>query len=168
MTPLHASTQPQQHVGPPHANNLQESKHAHLNSTINFLNLGHHHLPSAPPNSLASHVSSPFVSPHQSQTSDIPAPQPQRQNPSNPAPDSTFSTKLPWLPPVSTDLRWIWVGQDGPFITNGEFREQRQTSFDSETQSDSLTVLKIFNLDSINETRPEVMPGATWRHGQIS
>ena len=76
MNPPHASTQPQQHVGPPHANNLQESKHAHLNSTINFLNLGHHHLPSAPPNSLAFHVSSPSVSPHQSQTSDILAPNP--------------------------------------------------------------------------------------------
>ena len=56
MTPPHASTQPQQHVGPPHANNLQESEHAHLNSAINFLNLGHHHLPPAPPNSPASRL----------------------------------------------------------------------------------------------------------------
>ena len=70
------------------------------------------------------------------------------------------------MPPVSTDLRWIWVGQDGPFITNGEFREQRQTSSDSKTKSDSLTAT-LFNLDSINETRLEVMQGATWSHGQI-
>ena len=70
----------------------------------------------------------------------------------------------PWVPPASTGLRWTWIGQDGPFLTTGDFRETNHDS--SETESESFTTT-LFNLDSLNESRPEVMQGTRWTNGQI-
>ena len=36
----------------------------------------------------------------------------------------------------------------------------------SETESDSVTE-RLYNLDKLNEDRPEVLVGAAWRRGQI-
>ena len=36
----------------------------------------------------------------------------------------------------------------------------------SEAESDSVTE-RLYNLDKLNEDRPEVLVGATWRRGQI-
>ena len=51
-----------------------------------------------------------------------------------------------------------------PVLTTGDFRETNLDS--SETESESLTAT-LFNLDSLNESRPEVMQGTRWTNGQI-
>ena len=58
------------------------------------------------------------------------------------------------------DLDWLgW-----PFSDNGDLRDTNQDS--SEIESESLTAT-LFNLDSLNESRPEAMQGTRWTHGQI-
>ena len=52
----------------------------------------------------------------------------------------------------------------GPFITNGILREPPLPHSDSE--SDFITAV-MFNLDALNEVRPEVMPNSTCDRGQI-
>lgn len=58
----------------------------------------------------------------------------------------------------------MWVNGDGPFMTNWEFRKVTESS--SATESDSETVV-MFNLDSLNEDRPEWLRGSAWTRGQI-
>ena len=48
-------------------------------------------------------------------------------------------------------IRWTWVNEAGPFMTNGELREISESS--SATVSESETVV-MFNLDRLNENRP--------------
>ena len=55
-------------------------------------------------------------------------------------------------------------GGEGPFITKGELRGSNMDS--SEVESDSVTE-RLYNLDKLNEDRPEVLVGAAWRRGQI-
>ena len=52
----------------------------------------------------------------------------------------------------------------GPFTTNGILREPPLPHSDSE--SDFITAV-MFNLDALNEVRPDVMPNSTWDRGQI-
>lgn len=70
--------------------------------------------------------------------------------------------QLPWLPPKSSTLRWTWVDGDGPFITMRELRDTHTASFETESSSATITM---FNLDSLNAERLEVMRGATWGTG---
>lgn len=78
--------------------------------------------------------------------------------------DSIFSMRPLWLPLKSSALRWTWVEGAGPFITNGEMRDNHPTS--SETESSSAT-RTMFNLNKLNNYRPEVVRGDAWSRGQI-
>ena len=69
-----------------------------------------------------------------------------------------------WLPPKSSALRWTWVKGAGPFITNEEMRDNHPTS--SKTKS-NLATGTMFNLNKLNDDRPEVVWGAAWSYGQI-
>ncbi|KAL0015318.1 hypothetical protein SO802_002387 [Lithocarpus litseifolius] len=61
-------------------------------------------------------------------------------------------------------LRWTWLDGVGPFVTNGNFRDNHHSS--SEIDSDSLTVT-MFNLNHLNMDRPEVRGVSLWERGQI-
>ena len=129
-----------------------EQVHASLNSAIHSLNLGNN---TNPHTDEALHHNAPnLTSTHQASNT---------VNPTENV-ESSFTMRPPWQPPASTDLRWTWVGGEGPFITNGEVREATHDS--SETESESLTE-RYFNLDKLNEERPEVRTGEAWRRGQI-
>nr|POE81150.1 hypothetical protein CFP56_75245 [Quercus suber] len=64
----------------------------------------------------------------------------------------------------NSTMQWMWVNGDGPFMTNGEFREVTESS--SATKNDFETVV-MFNLDRLNEDRPEWLRGFAWDRGQI-
>ena len=144
-------------VSPQNTNTQAEHVHASLNLAIHSLNLGNNTTPHISFNS----PHTPFNSPNSNLT-----PNHQTSNTFNPTEnvETSFTIRPPWQPPVSTDLRWTWVGGEGPFITNGEVREATHNS--SETKSESLTE-RYFNLDKLNEERPKVRTGEAWRHGQI-
>ena len=59
-------------------------------------------------------------------------------------------------------MQWMWVNGAGPFMNNGEFREVTESS--SATESDFETVV-MFNLDRLNEDRPEWLCGFAWERG---
>ena len=61
-------------------------------------------------------------------------------------------------------IRWTWVNEAGPFMINGELREISEAS--SATVSESDTVV-MFNLDRLNENRPDWLCGDAWERGQI-
>nr|POE55683.1 hypothetical protein CFP56_59234 [Quercus suber] len=69
------------------------------------------------------------------------------------------------LVPLKLGLKWTWLANAGPFITNGEVKESQALS--SDTESDSVTVT-MFNLDKLNDVRLEVKQGSTWEKGHIS
>lgn len=69
-----------------------------------------------------------------------------------------------WVPPKCSTLKWTWVDGAGLFITTGEMRDNHPSS--SGTESSSATVT-MFNLDKLNEDRPEVLQVPAWSHGQI-
>ena len=149
-TPPNESVQHHTIAPPPHATHTLATMHANLTSAINSLNLDHGTLP---PN--------PSFSPEA-----IP---PRHANPLSPprpnhASTSSFSLRPPWVPHASTSLKWTWIGQDGPFLATEDLRDTNQDS--SEIESESLTAT-LFNLDSLNESRPEAMQGTRWIHGQI-
>ena len=135
-----------------------ENAHASLNSAILSLNLGtdvNHLTP----------LNSPFIEGCSQNALQSSQPQHTRNPISlNEQTDSTFSLRPPGQLPVSSDLRWTWVGGEGPFITKGELRGSNMDS--SEVESDSVTE-RLYNLDKLNEDRPEVLVGAAWRRGQI-
>lgn len=101
---------------------------------------------------MSSSSQTPNITPNHNLHSD--AAQPLSNPPWTNEPGSTFYIRPPWLPLISTALKWTWVDRAGPFIITGEIREMRQAT--SETESDSATVT-MFNLDSLNSTRPEAM-----------
>lgn len=70
----------------------------------------------------------------------------------------------PWFPSKSTGLKWMWLDGYGPFITNGRFQEVQGTT--SKEDNESVTT-QLFNLESVNEQRPENMQGVTWNVGCI-
>ena len=142
---------------PPHANHPPTMMHANLHFAINSLNLDHDSIPPNPPDSPVSPLNAhEALSPRHAHPFSPPRP--------NPASTSSFSVRPPWVPPTSSGLRWTWIGQDGLLLTIGDFRETNHDS--SETESESLTAT-LFNLDSLNVSRPEVMQGTRWTNGQI-
>ena len=142
-TPLHSNNANDPPNSPQHTINHTENAHASLISTILSLNLGTNVNHLTPHNS----PSTKGCSQNALQSS-----QPQHtRNPIslNEQTDSTFSLRPPWQLPVSSDLRWTWVGGEGPFITNGEIRGLNMDS--SETESDSVTE-RLYNLDKLMKT----------------
>lgn len=129
-----------------------EQVHASLNSAIHSLNLSNN---TNPQTEEVLHHSAPNLTSTQQEPITV--------NPIENV-ESSFVMRPPWQPLVSSDLRWTWVGGEGPCITNGEVREATHNS--SETESESLTE-RYFNLDKLNEERPEVRTGKACRHGQI-
>lgn len=72
--------------------------------------------------------------------------------------------RAPWDPPKDSSLKWTWLANFGPFITNGEVRDSQTLS--SDTESDSVTVT-MFNLNKLNDVKPEIIQGSTWEKGHI-
>nr|POF26510.1 hypothetical protein CFP56_40117 [Quercus suber] len=68
-----------------------------------------------------------------------------------------------WLPPNDSNLKWTWIEGSGPFITNGQSCHSQFEA--SDTKSDTTTVM--FNLDKLNEDRPEVRQDQRWAKGCI-
>lgn len=66
--------------------------------------------------------------------------------------------RAPWDPPRDSSLKWTWLANFGPFITNGEVRDSQTLS--SDTESDSVTVT-MFNLNKLNDVKPEIIQGST-------
>ena len=118
------------------APNHTKTKHASLHSAINSLHLNSQ-IPIDPLNSPASETE------HDHHL-------------------GTFSTRPSWLPPSDSKLKWVWVNDRGPYLTNGELQNSQTGVSDSE--SDSVTVT-MFNLDRLNEARLEVRNVSTWERG---
>nr|POE69558.1 hypothetical protein CFP56_49333 [Quercus suber] len=135
----------------------QDNEHATLNSAIFSLSLNRGPVPPTPANSPAS-------SPDDTQSPSnhtIHAIPPLNQNaPSNIPTDSPPDQETQ----NNSTMQWMWVNGDGPFMTNGEFREVTESS--SATKNDFETVV-MFNLDRLNEDRPEWLRGFAWERGQI-
>lgn len=83
---------------------------------------------------------------------------------SNPNPNSNINMHATQEIQTNNSLHEMWVNGLGPFMTNGELREASRSS--STTESDSKTVV-MFNLDRLNDNRPEWVRGAAWERGQI-
>ena len=147
ITPPNESVQHHTIALPPHATHTPATMHANLHFAINSLNLDHDTLPPNLPFSLEA------IPPRHAHPFSLPRP--------NHASTSSFSLRPPWVLHTSTGLKWTWIGQDGP---KWDLRDTNQDS--SETESESLTET-LFNLDSLNESRPEAMQGTRWMHGQI-
>ena len=130
----------------------QDNEHATLNSAILSLSLNRGSVPPTPANSPASSPADTH-SPANHITHAIP--------PLNQNPPSNIPTDL--SPDQETQnnstMQWMWVNGVGPFMTNGEFREVTESS--SATESDFETVI-MFNLDRLNEDRPEWLCGFAW------
>lgn len=118
------------------APNHVEIEHASLHLAINSLHLNFQ-IPIVPTNSLASKT----------------------EHDHHPG---MFSTRPSWLPSSDSELKWAWVNDRGPYLTNGELRNSQTRASDSE--SDFVTVT-MFNLDRLNEARPEVRNVSTWERG---
>ena len=58
----------------------------------------------------------------------------------------------------------MWVNGFGPFMTNGELKEPTGSSLPIESDSDMVV---LFNLDQLNDNRPEWLRGNAWERGQI-
>ena len=77
-----------------HATTHFDTEHATLNSTTNSLHLGNQNVPPPPLNSLVSPSGHDFNF-------------------------GTFTMRPPWDPSRDSGLRWTWLDNFGPFITNG-------------------------------------------------
>ena len=75
-------------------------------------------------------------------------------------PSKTFFMRPSWFSPKAMGLKWTWVEDSRPFITNSEVRESNLAT--SDTESD-LVIVTMFNLDKLNDIKPEV----TWNRGMI-
>lgn len=123
----------------------QDNEHATLSSGVFSLSLNRGSVPSTPANSTA-------LSPANTQS---PANHiTHATNPLNHNPPSNIPTELPPNQETQNNriMQWLWVNGDGPFMTNGDIREVTESS--SVTESDSEIVV-MFNLDRLNEDRPE-------------
>ena len=143
--------------------NHQDNVQASLNSTINSLNLGNGPNPNTPSNSP---ISSPgYQNPVEVIQNQSPRVANQHHNPNtnHPARD-TFTLCPSWFPSKSSALKWSWIGGEGPFLTTGTLKDNQ--GWESETDSDSSTAT-LFNLDSLNRERPEVLLANQWNRGQI-
>ena len=74
-----------------------------------------------------------------------------------------ISNKPSWQPPTESNLQWTSIEGNGPFITNGQSSNPHYV--DSESDSDTTAIM--FNLDKLNETRPEVLQRQGWDKGCI-
>lgn len=166
-TPFPPNTENDPPNSPQHTITQTENLHEILNSAIHSLTLGTNVTSLTPfnsPTSSADHQVQSFDGLNQTGHHLSPTQHIHNTSITNEETNSPFSMRPSWHPPVSSDLRWTWVGSDGPFITNGELRETNLDS--SETESESVTE-RLFNLDTLNEDIPEVLVGAALRRGQI-
>nr|POF06611.1 hypothetical protein CFP56_17341 [Quercus suber] len=74
-----------------------------------------------------------------------------------------FSMRPSWYPPAESNLKWTWIEGNGPFITNGQ---SNQPQFEN-SDSDSDTTAIMFNLDRLNDKRPEIVQEQGWAKGCI-
>ena len=77
--------------------------------------------------------------------------------------NARFSMRPTWLPPNDSNLKWTWIEGSGPFITNGQSCHSQFEA--SDTESDTTAVM--FNLDQLNEERPEARQDQGWAKGCI-
>ena len=77
--------------------------------------------------------------------------------------NARFSMRPTWLPPNDSNLKWTWIEGCGPFITNGQSCHSQFEA--SDTESDTTVVM--FNLDQLNEERPEARQDQGWAKGCI-
>lgn len=138
---------------------------------LTMLHLSNHSIPLTPFNSLVSlpeHDPTNVVNPQNSllelNLPNVGDSQPTMQHLPSDNPTGTFTMGPSWFPLCASGFKWTWINGSRPFITNGEVREPQHSS--SYIESDSVTVT-MFNLDSLNEVRPEVMQGITWDKGSI-
>lgn len=78
---------------------------------------------------------------------------------------TSFATRPPWLPLDETNLKWALIEGNGPFITNGQNSRPQFEASNSGTESDTFAIM--FNLDSLNEGRLEIVQAQTWMTGCI-
>ena len=115
--------------------------HATLNTAIHSLSLNRGSVPTTRVNTPISPPLNPPLNPQTLPPRDI---SPVSNTPidmSNSQRDQTNGT-----------IHWTWVNEARPFMTNGELREISEAS--SATVSESETVV-MFNLDRLNENRPD-------------
>ena len=141
---------------------------ASLHSTIHFLNLKHNSLNLSETMPILNNTLVP-PTPTKSLNSEDPRTIPNLNNleshslHGNPTPPSqdflgnrnqnaSFSSKPTWQPPQESNLQWTWIEGNRPYITKGQ--STRPYFEASNTNSDTKTIM--FNLDSLNEDRPEV------------
>lgn len=109
---------------------------------------------SDPPNSIIrEHFNLPDIEPRN--TNDL-------YNP-NSSSTANFSMRPPWTPPNDSNLKWTWIEGSDPFITNGQSCNSQFEA--SDTESDTTVVM--FNLDALNEERPEARQDQGWAKGCI-
>nr|POE67631.1 hypothetical protein CFP56_26854 [Quercus suber] len=132
--------------------------HASLHSAIRSLSINRGNVPPTPVNS----PTSPSDTSHTLNLNlNLHADPPIEPNPSLNSNTSMHATQENQN---NNSLHEIWVNGTGPFVTNGELREVTGSS--SATESDSETVV-LFNLDRLNDNRPEWLRGNAWERGQI-
>ena len=156
-------TIPNPHLTTTTAPTQPENGHANLYSAILSLSLSNPSTTLTPLNPLASspgHTLNIDTPPNptldQSSLGDLP-------QALHPGSGDTFILRPPCALPVDSSLRWTWVEGNGPFMTTGTLRED--TRSDSTTDSDETMLL--FNLDRLNEDRPEWVCRDAWNRGQI-
>ena len=132
---------------PPLDNTQPEHEHATLNSAILSLSLSNQPISQSPlisPASFPDHPPNPVNSTNHNPNHTLHTSQPLDHNHESSA---TFTLRPPCALPSESNLHWTWIGEHGPFMTNGTLREISRSN--SDTDSDE-TVL-MFNLDRLNE-----------------
>ena len=138
-------------------------EHATLNLAILSLYLGNHPISQTPLNSPApspDHSPNPVNPPNHNLDHTMHTFQLLDHNPESSA---TFTLRPPCALPSESNLHWTWVGENGHFMTNGTFRENSRSNFD--TDSDETVLL--FNLVRQNEDCPDWVRRDAWSRGQI-
>nr|POE50299.1 hypothetical protein CFP56_48007 [Quercus suber] len=139
-----------------------EHEHTTLNSTILSLSLSNHPISQTPLNSPASfpyHPPNPVNSPNHNLDHTMHTSQPPEHNPKSSA---TFTLCPPCALPSESNMYWTWVGENGPFMTNGTLRKNSRSNFDTDNDE---TVL-LFNLDRLNEDCLDWVRRDAWSRGQ--
>ena len=172
--PSTSSTPHSQYAAPSPSNHQPNTNTPRLHSAINSLNLNQpnqtssdpipnfintlvddlepHTVPPTPANSLALEDTSTNSSEN---TNNLHASYlPTQHGPlGNGINNASFSTRPPWKPPQVSNLQWTWIEGNGPFITNGQSTCPHFEA--SDLESDTIAI--VFNLDSLNESRPKAM-----------
>ena len=140
-----------------------EHDHANLNSAILSLSLGNPPITQTPLNSLASTPNLSLNPDNPPNTSLDQTTLTTQSLDHNPECTAAFILRPPCALPSSSNLHWTWMGDNGPFMTNGSLRENSRSS--SATDSDEIVLL--FNLDRLNEDCPEWVRRNAWSREQI-